>query len=86
MVRLPHFGQATPVPRYLNWAVAALVTLCAVYLHALFFLNAGGLWRDEAELVHLSTQIPVIRCQIKAVWLFLMASLQKAVDRRMCNK
>jgi hypothetical protein len=23
-------------------------------LHALFFLNAGGLWRDEAELVHLS--------------------------------
>jgi hypothetical protein len=25
-----------------------------VYLHALFFLNAGGLWRDEVELVHLS--------------------------------
>jgi hypothetical protein len=23
-------------------------------LHALFFLNAGGLWRDEVELVHLS--------------------------------
>jgi hypothetical protein len=25
-----------------------------VYLHVLFLLNAGGLWRDEAELVHLS--------------------------------
>src|SRR5439155_7369563 len=36
------------------WITAALVTLCAVYLHVLFFLNAGGLWRDEAELVHLS--------------------------------
>jgi hypothetical protein len=54
MERLRHFGQATPVLRYFNWAIAALVTLCAVYLHALFFLNAGGLWRDEAELVHLS--------------------------------
>src|SRR5438094_773663 len=54
MARLRHFGQATPVLRYFNWAIAALVTLCAVYLHVLFFLNAGGLWRDEAELVHLS--------------------------------
>src|SRR2546430_5999772 len=54
MARLRHFGQATPVLRYFNWAIAALVTLCAVYLHALFFLNAGGLWRDEAQLVHLS--------------------------------
>src|SRR6266542_6877925 len=54
MARLRHFGQAMPVLRYSNWIAAALVTLCAVYLHALFFLNAGGLWRDEAELVHLS--------------------------------
>src|SRR6266487_4754139 len=54
MARLRHFGQATPVLPYLNWAIAALVTLCAVYLHALFFLNAGGLWRDEVDLVHLS--------------------------------
>src|SRR6266487_5442092 len=54
MARLRHFGQATPGLRYLNWAIAALVTLCAVYLHALFFLNAGGLWRDEVDLVHLS--------------------------------
>src|SRR6266498_2198622 len=54
MARLRHFAQATPVLRYFNWAIAALVTLCAVYLHALFFLNAGGLWRDEIELVHLS--------------------------------
>src|SRR6266436_4038397 len=54
MTRLRHFGQATPILRYFNWAIAALVTLCAVYLHALFFMNAGGLWRDEAQLVHLS--------------------------------
>src|SRR5881394_1294544 len=51
MARLRHFSQAL---RYSNWAIAALVTLCAVYLHVLFFLNAGGLWRDEVDLVHLS--------------------------------
>ena len=54
MARLPHFGQATPVLRYSNWIAAALVTLCATFLHVLFFLNAGGLWRDEVDLVHLS--------------------------------
>src|SRR5437773_7281619 len=54
MTRLRHFGQATAVLRYSNWITAALVTLCAVYLHVLFFLNAGGLWRDEAVLVNLS--------------------------------
>ena len=54
MTRLPHFGQATPVLRYSNWITAALVTLSATYLHVLFLLNAGGLWRDEAVLVHLS--------------------------------
>jgi hypothetical protein len=54
MTRLRYFGQATPVLRYFNWIIAALVTLCAMYLHALFFLNAGGLWRDEVDLVHLS--------------------------------
>src|SRR6266446_2327464 len=51
MARLRHFSQAL---RYSNWAIAALVTLCAVYLHVLFLLNAGGLWRDEVDLVHLS--------------------------------
>jgi hypothetical protein len=54
MARLLHFGQATPVLRYSNWIIAALVTLSAAYLHVLFLLNAGGLWRDEADLVHLS--------------------------------
>ena len=54
MARLRHFGHATPVLGHFNWAIAALVTLCAVYLHALFFLNAGGLWRDEVDLVNLS--------------------------------
>src|SRR5437762_13248140 len=54
MARLRHFGQATLVLRYSNWIAAALVTLVATYLHVLFLLNAGGLWRDEADLVHLS--------------------------------
>src|ERR1700745_1990828 len=54
MARLRHFGQVTPVLRYSNWIAAALVTLCAIYLHVLFLLNAGGLWRDEVDLVHLS--------------------------------
>jgi hypothetical protein len=54
MARLRHFGQATLVLRYFDWIAAALVTLVATYLHVLFLLNAGGLWRDEADLVHLS--------------------------------
>src|SRR5207247_4004057 len=48
------FGRVTRVLRYSNWITAALVTLFAAYLHVLFFLNAGGLWRDEAVLVNLS--------------------------------
>src|SRR5882724_836008 len=54
MIRLRHFGQAMPVLRYSNWVAAALVTLFVAYLHVLFLLSAGGLWRDEAVLVHLS--------------------------------
>ena len=46
--------RITPVLRYSNWVAAALVTLFAAYLHVLFLLSAGGLWRDEAVLVHLS--------------------------------
>src|SRR6266481_8060862 len=54
MARLRNFGQATLALRYSDWIAAALVTLVATYLHVLFLLNAGGLWRDEADLVHLS--------------------------------
>jgi hypothetical protein len=54
MMRLRHFGETTPILRYSDWITAVLVTLCAAYLHLLFFLNAGGLWRDEVDLVHLS--------------------------------
>ncbi len=54
MARLRHFGLATPVLRYSNWVAAALVTLFATYLNALFFLSAGGLWRDEVVLVNSS--------------------------------
>jgi hypothetical protein len=54
MARFRHLGRTTSVLRYSDWLIAALVTLCAVYLHVLFFLSAGGLWRDEAAFVHLS--------------------------------
>jgi len=54
MTRLRHFGAATSVLGHSNWIIAALVTFFATYLHALFFLNAGGLWRDEAGFVQLS--------------------------------
>ena len=54
MTRLRYFREATPLLRYSNWIAAALVTLFATFLHVLFFLNAGGLWRDEAGFVHLS--------------------------------
>src|SRR5262249_47868404 len=54
MERLRHFGRAMLVLRYSDWIAAALVTLVAIYLHVLFLLNAGGLWRDEVDLVHLS--------------------------------
>src|ERR1700747_904918 len=54
MMRLRYFAETTPVLRYSNWIAAALVTLFATYLHALFFLSAGGLWRDEASFVPLS--------------------------------
>jgi hypothetical protein len=54
MMRFRHLGEATPVLCYSNWIAAALVTLFATYLHVLFLLNAGGLWRDEVVLVHLS--------------------------------
>ena len=54
MTRLRYFGPATPVLRYSNWIIAALVSLFAVYLHVLFLLSGGGLWRDEAGFVHLS--------------------------------
>src|SRR5438128_5459168 len=53
MTRLRHFGLAA-VLRYLDWIIAALVTLSATFLHALFLLTAGGLWRDEAAFVQLS--------------------------------
>src|SRR5215468_3024277 len=54
MERLRHLRRATVALRHSDWIAAALVTVCALYLHALFFLNAGGLWRDEVDLVNLS--------------------------------
>ncbi|MBV8200592.1 MAG: hypothetical protein JOZ15_08205 [Acidobacteria bacterium] len=38
-------------PRKLEWAAAALLGLLALWSHALRFVHAGALWRDEAALV-----------------------------------
>ncbi len=37
-----------------EWMVAFLITTAAVALHFYYWLHIGGLWRDEANLVHLS--------------------------------
>jgi hypothetical protein len=70
MVRLRQFGQATLVLRYSDWITAALVTLGATYLHVLFFLNAGGVWRDEADPLQLTNL--VLRMLGLLVGLFLL--------------
>src|SRR6476660_6850399 len=54
MARLRYFDKAKPALRHSDWIIATLVTLFATYLHLLFFLNSGGLWRDVVDLVHLS--------------------------------
>lgn len=39
----------------LEWGIAILATLVALYLHCIRLANAGGLWRDEAGLATLAT-------------------------------
>jgi hypothetical protein len=51
---------ATPArnPRILFWAelgIGMVLTLVALYLHAVFATHAGGLWRDEVNTVRLAT-------------------------------
>lgn len=41
--------------RRTEWASAVLATLLVVSLHLVFFSHAGGLWRDEANTVGVST-------------------------------
>ena len=41
-------------PKNAIWLAAALVTLAIVWLHFYFWENAGGLWRDEVNLVNLA--------------------------------
>ncbi|MGD0744016.1 MAG: hypothetical protein ABSA45_02580 [Verrucomicrobiota bacterium] len=42
-----HFHQAA-------WLVAILMTMAAMWLHFYFLLHAGGLWRDEVQVVNLA--------------------------------
>lgn len=51
------------MPRRLEWAAAALLTLFAVWAHGERLAHGGGLWRDEAAAVRLAT-LPSLR----AVW------------------
>ena len=41
--------------RKAEWVAGLLITVAAVWLHTVFFLNAGGLWRDEAGVVRVAT-------------------------------
>ena len=41
-------------PRPLLWATAVLITVAAVGLHLHFLAHAGGLWRDEVNLVNIA--------------------------------
>jgi hypothetical protein len=49
---------ASPVPggfsRRPDWVAAAALTLATIALHMTFFIQAGGLWRDEVNLVNLA--------------------------------
>ena len=51
------------MPRRLEWAAAALLTLFTVWAHGERLVHGGGLWRDEAAAVRLAT-LPSLR----AVW------------------
>ena len=41
--------------RKLEWVIAVLITVAAVYLHWVNFRSAGALWRDEAGMVGIAT-------------------------------
>lgn len=38
-----------------GWVAAILITLAAVWLHFFFLVHAGGLWRDEVNLLNLAS-------------------------------
>ena len=38
-----------------EWLLAALITIAAVALHVKFWIHIGGLWRDEVNLINLSS-------------------------------
>ena len=45
---------AKTVSRQPEWILALAATLAVVWLHLFFLLHAGGLWRDEVNLINLS--------------------------------
>src|SRR5207248_1161469 len=60
---LPHtekWKHAIVNLRRAEWALAILATLLLIVLHAIFLTHAGGLWRDEANTVGIST-LPTFR-------------------------
>src|SRR5438477_6895762 len=44
-----------PSLRKIEWGMTLLATALAVYLHLVFFKNAGALWRDEINSVNIAT-------------------------------
>ena len=45
---------AKTVSRQPEWVLALAATVAVVWLHFFFLLHAGGLWRDEVNLINLS--------------------------------
>jgi len=60
----------------LEWFAAAVVTLAVVWLHFHFWRNAGGLWRDEVNLVNLANS-PSLAAMMQDSFPVLMPLLVK---------
>jgi hypothetical protein len=47
--------------RTMEYSVAVLLTIAAIALHVRYFLDAGGLWRDEVTSVNIANTNPLSR-------------------------
>ncbi|HEY5042467.1 MAG TPA: hypothetical protein VIK53_10735 [Verrucomicrobiae bacterium] len=69
-----------PTPKFfparVEWFTAALITLAIIWMHFHFWENAGGLWRDEVNLVNLANS-PSLAAMIQDSFPILMPLLVK---------
>jgi len=72
------------IPARIEWFAAALVGVTILWLHFHFWQNAGGLWRDEVNLVNLAgsptlaamsrDSFPILMPLLVKIWLKLGAT------------